>query len=56
MVKLKVNQVMIGYITEICEEIDAENFKKYETIGVMAGASTPMEIIEKVIEKLEELC
>lgn len=26
MVKLKVNQVMIGYITEICEEIDAENY------------------------------
>lgn len=26
MVRLKVNQVMIGYITEICEEIDAENY------------------------------
>ena len=26
MVKLKVNQVMIGCITEICEEIDAENY------------------------------
>ena len=26
MVKLKINQVMIGYITEICEEIDAENY------------------------------
>lgn len=26
MVKLKVNQVMIGYITEVCEEIDAENY------------------------------
>ena len=44
------------FFVETEKEIDAENFKKYETIGVMAGASTPMEIIEKVIEKLEELC
>lgn len=26
MIRLKANQVAIGYITEICEEIDAENY------------------------------
>lgn len=28
MVRLKANQVAIGYITEICEEIDAENYSQ----------------------------
>ena len=31
MVRLKVNENAIGYITEICEEIDAENYSQITT-------------------------
>lgn len=37
---------------ETAEELDIEEISKYNKIGIMAGASTPKESIEKVIEKL----
>lgn len=44
MVKLKVNQVMIGYITEICEEIDAENYTdltQYRVNKIISACNIP---------------
>ncbi len=35
------------------KEIDLKQFKNYNKIGVMAGASTPQKSIEKVIKKLK---
>lgn len=40
---------------ETVEELNVDDFKKFETIGITAGASTPTWIIEEVIEKMEEL-
>ena len=37
------------------EELPVENIKQYETIGIMAGASTPGETIKNVEKILEEL-
>jgi len=34
-------------------DIDANNFKKYAKIGIMAGASTPKQSINEVVELLE---
>ena len=43
-------------LIENSEEIDVEEIKKYEKIGIMAGASTPKKSIEAVVEMLNELC
>lgn len=37
------------------EELDIEKLKKFKKIGIMAGASTPKEDIEKVKYRLEEI-
>lgn len=46
------NSVLI----ENSKELDKEEVRKYEKIGVMAGASTPKKSIESVVEMLSELC
>ena len=43
------------FFTETEKEIDVEKLKKYKTIGVMAGASTPEKSIKKVIDILEKI-
>ena len=40
---------------ETADELQIEKISKYEKIGVMAGASTPKESIDKVIKKLEKV-
>lgn len=37
-------------------EVDEKILKEVNTIGVMAGASTPQESIQKVVEKLKKIC
>ena len=37
---------------ETVEELDIEKLKQFETIGIMAGASTPDESINDVINKI----
>lgn len=46
------NSVLI----ETEEEIDLQEIKNYNKIGIMAGASTPKKSIEAVVEKLNRLC
>lgn len=41
---------------ETKSEIDIENLKLYERVGIMAGASTPQNIIEEVIKYVEKEC
>lgn len=41
---------------ETKSEIDIENLKLYERVGIMAGASTPQNIIEEVIKYVEKGC
>ena len=43
-------------LIENSEEIDIEEIKKYNKIGIMAGASTPKKSIDTVVEMLNELC
>lgn len=38
---------------ETVEELDLNEIKKYKKVGVMAGASTPKEIIDKVVNTLK---
>ena len=38
---------------ETAKELPIEEIKKYEKVGVMAGASTPKELIEDVLNKLK---
>lgn len=40
---------------EIVEELNKEDFKNYNTVGLTAGASTPDWIIEEVIEFIESI-
>lgn len=40
---------------ETADELQIEKISKYEKIGIMAGASTPKESIDNVIEKLEKV-
>lgn len=40
---------------ETAEELDIEELSKYNKIGIMAGASTPTESIENVVEKLKNV-
>ena len=43
-------------LIENSTELDKEEVKKYNKIGIMAGASTPKKSIETVVEMLNELC
>lgn len=43
-------------LIETEKEINMSEIKKYERIGVMAGASTPKKSIDAVVEMLNELC
>jgi len=36
--------------------LNLEEIRKYNKIGIMAGASTPKESIEAVVEKLNKIC
>lgn len=38
------------------EEIDENILKTSNTVGIMAGASTPQESIHKIVEKLKKIC
>ena len=40
---------------ETVEELNIDNLKQYEKIGIMAGASTPKESIDDVLSKLNDL-
>lgn len=44
-----------SYLIETAEEIDRKQMKRYKTLGVTAGASTPDFVIKQVIESLENL-
>ncbi len=33
-----------------------EDCKKYDIIGIMSGASTPIETVQKIVEKINSLC
>lgn len=44
-----------SFIIEIVEELKNENMSEYNKIGIMAGASTPKESIDSVIEYLNNL-
>ena len=39
---------------ETAEELEKEDLKEIETIGIMAGASTPKQSIEEVVKKIQE--
>lgn len=43
-------------LIETKNEIEKEYVKKFEKIGIMAGASTPQKSINSVVEMLEEIC
>ena len=43
-------------LIENSTEIDKEEIKKYNKIGIMAGASTPKKSIDAVVEMLNKLC
>lgn len=43
------------YFVQTYDEIEIEEIKKYNTIGIMAGASTPDKSIKKVIDILEKI-
>ena len=39
---------------ETKEEMNIDEIKQFEKIGIMAGASTPQESINEVVEKIKE--
>jgi len=43
-------------LIENSEEINKDEIKNFNKIGIMAGASTPKKSIESVVEMLNELC
>ncbi|HPQ81824.1 MAG TPA: 4-hydroxy-3-methylbut-2-enyl diphosphate reductase [bacterium] len=43
------------FLIETDEEIDPEDFGRFGSIGVTAGASTPKWVIERVVERLESI-
>lgn len=43
------------YFMETEKELNVEDFKGIRKLGIMAGASTPQESIEKIVEKLQEI-
>ncbi len=44
-----------SFLIETEDEINTEDLRGVETVGVTAGASTPKWLIEKIIKKLEEI-
>ena len=44
-----------SFLIETSEEINADDLKGVERVGVTAGASTPNWLIEKVVKRLEEI-
>ena len=40
-------------LVETVEELPLDEIKKYNKIGIMAGASTPIESVETIINKLK---
>ena len=44
-----------SYHIETFKDLDLDSLKKFQTVGVTAGASTPEFIIREVCEKLEKL-
>ena len=43
-------------LIETAEELDKNCIKNINTIGIMAGASTPNESVENTVEKLNKIC
>ena len=43
------------YFIEQASELDLEHIKKYDNVGIAAGASTAKETIEEVVEKIRAL-
>ena len=43
------------YFVETESEIEVKDFKQIEKIGIMAGASTPQESIQKIVEKIRKV-
>ena len=41
-------------LCETVEELDIQEIKKYEKVGIMAGASTPDEIVEEIKQKISK--
>ena len=56
-------QKLVGICKEVCptfaietrDDLDVEEIKKYENVGITAGASTPDWIIDDIIEYLKSL-
>ena len=44
------------YFVETANDLNIDDFKEFNSIGIMAGASTPQESINKTVEKLKEMC
>jgi len=44
-----------SYLVERITEVPVEELKRYETVGITAGASTPDEVVREAIEYLEQL-
>ena len=44
------------YFMETEDELNINDFKEIHTLGIMAGASTPQESIQKIVEKLQKIC
>lgn len=43
-------------LIESAEELNVEEIKKYNFVGIMAGASTPKKSIDSIVEMLKQLC
>lgn len=43
-------------LIETKEELDLNSIKKYNKVGIMAGASTPQKSINSVVEMFQEIC
>lgn len=43
-------------LIESAEELNVEEIKKYNFVGIMAGASTPQKSIDSIVEMLKQLC
>ena len=53
--KLAAEQQKPTFHIETFKDLDLDSLKKFQTVGVTAGASTPEFIIREVCEKLEKL-
>lgn len=45
----------VTFFIQTADELEIDKIKKYNLVGVMAGASTPYKSIKKVIDKLEKI-